>query len=142
MRIDLQMTLGIMPLDMRKIRRIPKRRYIPVEMPHPSMQRGIPTADITDVALEVLDIHDVETNNSRVQADVGFGQAVAEVVRTAAFLEIRLSPVKGVEEGGDRAFVGVLFSFGVLLSRLLFRGGPRGGERRLTWQTRSCRHRC
>ena len=67
------MTPRIMPLDMLKLRRLSERRNIPVQMPHPLVQIGIPTPDIPDIGLEVLDVDRVEPDYCRVEPDVCFG---------------------------------------------------------------------
>lgn len=45
------------------------------------VQVGISAADVTEVALEVLDVNCVEADDGCVKADVCFGQAVTEVER-------------------------------------------------------------
>ena len=63
MRIDLSMTLGIMFLDMFKLRRLGSERGdVPIQMPQPAMQCGEPAADVTEVAFEVLYVDGVETD--------------------------------------------------------------------------------
>lgn len=71
------MTLGIMALDMRKLRRLPKSLYIPIQMPQPLVQIRIPGPDVADIAFEMLHIHRIEAHNRCEQADVGFGDVVA-----------------------------------------------------------------
>lgn len=44
------------------------------------MKVRVSAADVTEVALEVLDVDCVEADDGCVEADVLFGQAVAEVV--------------------------------------------------------------
>lgn len=73
------MTLRIMRLNMRKLRRIAKRRDIPVQIPQPLMDIRIPRSDVPDVRLEVLHIDGIEADDGRVEAHVGFGDVVAVV---------------------------------------------------------------
>ena len=74
------MTPGIMFLDMFKLRRFPKRRHIPIQLPQPPVQRRKPRTYITDIAFEMLDVDGVEADDGCVEADVGFGDVPAEVV--------------------------------------------------------------
>ena len=115
-RINLLMTLGIMILNMHKIRRILKRRYIPIQMPQPFMEVRVAGADVADVALEVLDVDDVETDDGGVEADVGFGEAVAEVVGTRGSGELGFGVIEGFEEDGYVVRVGFLGAAGVLVN--------------------------
>lgn len=59
--------------NMLKLRRLPKRHMIPIQPPHPLMQIRIPAPNISDVALEMLDVDGVEAHNGGVEADVCFG---------------------------------------------------------------------
>lgn len=72
MRINLPMTLRVMLLDMFKLRRLPKRRYIPIQMPQPLVQRRVSRSYVADIAFEVLDVDGVEADYGRVEADVCF----------------------------------------------------------------------
>lgn len=45
------------------------------------MQRRITRAYIADVALTMLHVHRVEANDGGVQADISFGDMLAEIVR-------------------------------------------------------------
>lgn len=79
--INLLVTLRIMFLDMLKLRRLPKSRDIPIQMSQPFMQCWVSRPDVTDIALEVLDIDGVEANDGRVETDICLGNGFAEVVR-------------------------------------------------------------
>ena len=74
------MALRIMFLDMFELRRFPKRRHIPIQMPQPFMQCRVSGADVADVAFEMLHVDRVEADDGRVETDVGFGDVGAEVV--------------------------------------------------------------
>lgn len=106
------MTLGIMFLDMLKLCRLSKRRFIPIQFPEPAMQRRVPGSDIADVAFEMLDVDGVEADDGCVEADVGFGDGGAEVVGAGGGLlgEVGFGTVEGREEGGNGGFVGGLGS--------------------------------
>lgn len=108
MRINLPMTLGIMFLNMFKLRRFPKSRHIPIQMPQPFMQRGKPGADVADVAFEMLDVDGVEADDGGVEADVGFGDGGAEVVGGGVGGEVGFGAGERGEEGVDGFFVGFL----------------------------------
>ena len=72
MRINLPMALRIMLLDMFKLRRLPKRRNIPIQMPQPLVQRRVSRSYVTDVAFEMLDVDGVKADCGCVEADVCF----------------------------------------------------------------------
>lgn len=108
MRIDLMMTLRIMILDMRELSRILKSRHVPVQIPDPLVDGGVAAADVADVCLEVLNVDRVEADDGGVEADVGFGDAVAVVVGAGVLLEVAFDAVKGFEELFYCFFVGFL----------------------------------
>ena len=112
------MALRVMPLDMFKLRRLPETWLIPIQIPHPLVNRRIPAPDVPDVALEVLDIHGIEADDRRIEAHVGFGDGRAVVVgpvfRGRGGGEVVFDAVEGLEELGHGGFV----------------GGLRGGEAR------------
>lgn len=72
------MTLRIMKLNMLKIRRIPKRRNIPIQPTHPAMNSREAGADVTEITLEMLDVDGVEADDGREEADIRLGNGVAE----------------------------------------------------------------
>ena len=108
------MTLRIMLLDMLKHRRLPERRFIPIQFPHPSMQGRVAATDIADVAFEMLHVDGVEADDGGVEADIGFGDGGAEVIRSFCVVvllgEVGFGAVEGGEEGLDGGFVGGLGS--------------------------------
>ena len=60
------MTFGIVILDMLELSRVAEFGMIPVQIPQPFVDCWIPTADVAEIGLEVLDIHGIETHNCRV----------------------------------------------------------------------------
>lgn len=102
------MRLGIVLLDMLKLRRILERRAIPVQLSHPLMNRRISRSNIPDITLEVLNIHGIESNDRRVQSDVNLCDLVAEVVWTRRAREVLFHFIEGFEELRDCFLVGVL----------------------------------
>lgn len=104
------MTPGVMPLDMLKLRRAPKRTLVPIQLPHPLVQRRVPGPNVANVALEMLHVHGVEADDGGVETDVCFGDVFAVVVRARGRGEVTFGAVEGSEEFGDRCFVGFLCS--------------------------------
>lgn len=102
------MGLGIMFLNMLKLRRLPKRRHIPIQHPHPPMQRRIPRSDIPNVALEMLHVHGIEADDGGVEADVCLGDVLAVVVGSGVSGEVGFGAIEGGEERCDGVFVGGL----------------------------------
>ena len=92
-RIDLRMALCIMVLNMRKLRRILKRRNIPIQMPKPLVDMRISRADISDVGFEVLDIYSVKSYYCGEQPDIRLRNTLAVIVRTFGFGEVLLDSI-------------------------------------------------
>jgi len=132
MRINLPMTLGIMLLDMLKLRRVPKCRHVPIQVPQPLVQIGVPAADIADVAFEMLDVDWVEADDGGVESDVGFGDGGAVVVGRRVVGEVGFSAIEGFEKGVDILFVGCLRAGARYVSGVL-----GGGKRR--WRVVPCK---
>lgn len=74
------MTLGIMLPDMFELRRLSKRRDVPVQMPQPAMNSWISRPNITNIRLKVLHIYGVEADDGREQPDVYLCDIFAEVI--------------------------------------------------------------
>lgn len=121
------MTLGVMLPDVRELRRLSECFDVPVQIadpptePHQRLNQSgigskryvlvngrISAANIANVALEVLDIDRIETNDGRVETDVGLCDAVAVVVGTWILGEVFFDAVEGFEELRDGFFVGFL----------------------------------
>lgn len=98
-----------MPLDVLKLRGVLERRILPIQLPHPLMNRRIPTSNIPNITLEVLHIHRVEPNDGNKQSDIHLSQHVSEPVWTRVAGEVLLCAVEGFEEGGHVALVGIGF---------------------------------
>ena len=69
-----------MIFDMLKLRRLSKRRNIPIKLPNPFMYCRVSGADVTEIALEMLDVDNVESDNGSVETNVCFCDVVAEVI--------------------------------------------------------------
>lgn len=106
------MTPRIMTFNMRKLRRtLSKRvRKVPIQIPHPRVNRRISTANVSKVAFEMLHIHHVEADDGCVESDVGFGDlwTVVEWSFGVDGAEVVFDFVEGGEEGCDGFFVGGL----------------------------------
>ena len=104
------MALGIMLPNVFKLCRLTERRFVPVQLPDPAMQRRIPGANIAQVALEMLHVHGVEADDRRVESDVCLCDLGAEIVGLFALgvvgSEVFFCAVQRAEEGGDGVFVG------------------------------------
>jgi hypothetical protein len=94
-----------MPLDMLKLCRILELGMLPVQLPHPLMQRRVSTANIPNIALKVLDIHRVKPNDRHKQTDINLRQHIAEPVRPAAGSKMLLGTIESLEESSDVPFV-------------------------------------
>lgn len=102
------MTLRIMLLNMRELRRLAKSRDFPIQISHPLVQSRISRANIAKVAFEVLNVDGVEADYSGEETDVGFGYGWTEVEGAGGGGEVGFGAVEGGEEGFDGGFVGFL----------------------------------
>jgi len=102
------MTFCIMVFDMFELRRVLERRYVPIQVPQPLMQRRITRSDIADIALEMLHIHGVEANDGSVETNVCLGDAGTKIVGSSVFGKVSFGAVEGVEEGFDGFFISFL----------------------------------
>jgi hypothetical protein len=68
----------------------------------------VSTANIADVALEVLHVDGVEADDCCEEADVLLCKSVAEVERSVGLGEIFFRTIQGLEELGDGLLVGFL----------------------------------
>ena len=94
-RIDLGVALCIVFLDVLKLGRLAEGRNIPIQSSEPFMKSRIPTADVANVALEVLNIDGVEANDGGVESDVGFGDVGAVVERGSVGSKMGFGTVEG-----------------------------------------------
>jgi hypothetical protein len=67
-------------LDMFELRRVLERGNVPVQVSEPAMDGRIATADVADVAFEVLHINGIESDYGYIQTYIRFGDVGAEVV--------------------------------------------------------------
>ena len=102
------MALRIVLLNMLELRRLPKSGHIPIQIPHPLMNRRISTSDISHITLEMLHVYRIEPHDGGVQADVSLGDVFSEVVGIGIFGEMFFDAVEGVEEWVHGGFVGGL----------------------------------
>lgn len=95
---------------MRPLRRLPKRRMVPIQIPQPLMNKRIPTPNISQVRLEMLNIHHIKPNNCREETDICFGDAGTEVERSFGRdrREMGFHAVEGGKEGCDSFLIGLL----------------------------------
>lgn len=96
--IDLPMTFSIMLFDMLKLRRLSKRRYVPVQRPDPLVKRRITGPDIPQICLEMLDIHSIEADNRGVKTNIGLCDLVPEVIWTWTSGQMLFNTIKRGEE--------------------------------------------
>src|ERR1700761_4438981 len=101
------MALGIVVLDMFKLRGLSERGYRPIKMPQPPVQMWISAPDISNVAFKVLDVDGIEAHDCCVQSDVCFCEFVAEIVWSlgGGFGEILFGAIERFEELEDVPFV-------------------------------------
>lgn len=101
------MTLRIMPLNMRKLRRLPKRLGPPIQIPQPAMQIRIPAPHIPNIRLKMLHIHHIEPNNCRKESYIRFRDRGAVVIGPVGNRrEMCFCAVEGCEERGAGGGVG------------------------------------
>lgn len=65
-------------LDVLKVCRDLEFRVIPIQVAHPLIQVRIVTPDGPQIALEMLDITAIKSNDGRIKTNISFGQVVSE----------------------------------------------------------------
>lgn len=134
MGVYLLVAFCIMILDMLELSRLLERRYVPVQLPQPLVQRRITRSNITDVALEMLHIDWIEANDGGIEANVCFSDVGTEIVGSSVFGKVSLGAVKGDKKGFDGFLISFLRSGDSQLvvknfARRAFRFARRGNER-------------
>jgi hypothetical protein len=84
---------------------------LPVQISHPRVQVRVAGADVADVALEVLDVDDVEADDGRVEAYIGFGDVFAEVVWSFFAFRLGFQVGFGAVERGEELVDGFFVCF-------------------------------
>jgi hypothetical protein len=93
------MTLCVMVFDVLEFRRVLERRHVPVQMPHPIVEVWIASANVANVALEVLYVDGIEAHDGGVETDVGFSDGGRrQKVGSRRLGEARFKAVEGFEE--------------------------------------------
>lgn len=72
------------------------------------MKGRVATANFTNVALEVLNIHCIETNDGRVQSDISLRNAIAIVEGPSGGGEMFFGSIERFEQSRHSAFIGFL----------------------------------
>lgn len=88
-----------------KLRRLPKRRRLPIQPPQPPMNTRVSTPNIPQIRLKMLHINSVEPHDRGVETDIGLCDFGAPVVRSWTRAEVFLDFVQGFEEGEETLFV-------------------------------------
>ena len=98
-----------MALNMLELCGAPESRFVPVQLPHPAVQMRIATPNIADVALEMLHVDRVETDDCCIEAHVCFCDVGPEVIRPRPVLvvggKMGFGTVKGLKERADSLLV-------------------------------------
>jgi len=82
------------------------------------VQVGVAATDVTNVALEVLDIDCIESDDGRVETHIGFSQSIAKIEWAAGFGKVCFSTVQGLEQCLDVLLICLLCS-GCLSARFV-----------------------
>ena len=99
------MALGVVFLDVLKLRRLPKSRHVPIQLSQPFMESRIPGSDIPDVTFEMLHIHWIEADDGRVQTHIRLCDSIAKVKRIGLLRQVFFGTIEGGEELRDSFFV-------------------------------------
>ncbi len=76
------MALRVVILDMRDLGRRIEGISLPIQMTNPLMDGRVPRSDIAEIALEMLHVDGIESDDGGEQSNVGFGDVLAEIVRS------------------------------------------------------------
>lgn len=102
-RVDLAVRHEVVLFDVFKVGRFLERRVVPIEVPLPPVQVGEIVPDRAEVALEVVVVDGIETNDGRERADIDFGELIADEVVFA--LEHLFESLQALEQGVNGVFV-------------------------------------
>lgn len=91
-----------------------EHRHIPVQVSQPLVDGRVPTSNVPNIRLEVLNIYCIKSNNGGVQSHIALCDLVAPVVWPWAALQVLLHAVQRLKQSKD-----------VLLVRLLGCGKAR-----------------
>jgi hypothetical protein len=99
------MALGVVKLDMVELGRILEGWEIPVERSQPLMDGREAAANVLDVALEMLHVHRIESDDGGVKSNIGLSHAVTEQEWSLAREKMLLHLLKRLEENLNVLFV-------------------------------------
>lgn len=102
------MALGVVVLDVFKVGSVFERIVIPIQVSEPFVDVGVAISDHSNVALEVLYIDWVKTNNGWVETDVNLSQGSTEDVWATRFLQQCFNLVKALEDTLDMFIISLL----------------------------------
>lgn len=107
------MRLGVVLLDMVEVGGFSKARNLPVQQPHPIVNVGVIMSDHLQIALEMLVVHRIKSDDGSVKSDISFGKMVTkqELVFRGRFIFSKqlFNLVKVGEHIGDFLIVNFLF---------------------------------
>lgn len=104
----------IVLLNVLKLGSLLEGSYLPVEISQPFMYVRIPRANITDVALEMLNVDGIETNDGGIEAYIHFCEVFSKIELRCLFSKMSFDVVEGAEQALDCILIGFLCS-GILL---------------------------
>lgn len=85
-----------------------KSRVFPIAVSRPFVQIWIATADVANIALEVLHVYSIEANDGRIQPHICLCGVLAVVVWAAGLRNVLLGTIEGCEKGLDGFLIGFL----------------------------------
>jgi hypothetical protein len=93
-----------------ELRRVLECGNVPVQVSEPAKHGRLAAADVADVAIEVLHIDSIKSDDGYIKTYVCFGDVGAKVVWSSGCygIELGFGFVKVGEEVGHRGFVGFL----------------------------------
>jgi len=106
--VDISMTLAVVLLDMLEVGRVLELRMVPVHALEPIVQGWILASDHAEIALEVLDVDCVETDQGAEDTDIDLGHVVAENIRTFVMVSNLLEFVQSGKDGGEVLLIALL----------------------------------
>lgn len=129
------MALGIVVLDVHKLRRVLEGRVVPIQISQPLVQVRISATDISYVTFEVLHIHRIKADDGREEPDVCFCDVFAEVEGPTARCNVFLCSIESYEESRDILLIGFLSTGSLSVPWFVCHQVP-------TWQSQTCKRRC
>jgi hypothetical protein len=92
------MALRVMALDVLELGRVMESWNVPIQVPDPLVKCWVSAPNVSQVALKVLDINGIKSDDGGVQTDICLGDVLPEVVWSRGRSEMSFNFIQRLEE--------------------------------------------